>query len=118
MKDVNIFTVADGALVELFDEAWRQVLENIGDPNTEAEAVRRISLEISVVPSEDRSLAAVSVRPKVKLAATQGHSSAVFLSRDGSGRVVARQPEGKQQGLFEKEDRDPKVREIGGKDGR
>lgn len=87
-KTIALDTINSGAAKDLFDEAFKKLLENIADENTKAKAVRSITLKISVAPSEDRGQATTTVEVKTNLAPIKPHSGTVLFSFDGS-RVEA-----------------------------
>jgi hypothetical protein len=90
VKQVDISTVGEGAVVELFEEGQREVLENIRDPNTEWKVPRKIVLEIEYRVNEDRRDGVVIVGMKTKLAAIRAAVSqfAIGASQDGARLAV------------------------------
>jgi hypothetical protein len=57
MHEVSLVTIGGGAAVELFDDALKEALRNIADPNTEAKTPRDIVLKVRIRPSESRDCA-------------------------------------------------------------
>ena len=69
MEDkVSLTNLGGGAAVELFDNELALVLDNIQDPNTEARKVRKITLEITIKPDNDRSFGEVMIQAKSAIA--------------------------------------------------
>lgn len=106
LKDVHRITdLNDGSIDELFIREWEKVLDNIQDPTTDANAKRRIIIEISVIPSNDRSMAKVVTKAKTSLAGVKADEGAVLLELTASGGVVAmtREQENQQELVFPSE---------------
>jgi hypothetical protein len=97
---VTLTTLADGAAVELFQSELDRVLRNIQDPNTDAKAVRKVTLEVTFVPDEQREVGEVRVRAAAKLAGLKGANTRVFFGRH-KGQLVATEFNPKQAGLFD-----------------
>lgn len=88
LSTVRLETLAGGALVELFDHELGAVLKDIESPNTSATATRRITLEVSIKPAENRESAAVIVSSRCKLAGVKPSGTLIYLARKG-GELVA-----------------------------
>lgn len=83
-KEVTLDTLNMGAARELFEEAWRRLLSNIGDPNTKATAARTISIQVRVKPNEKRDSAVTTVAVKESLAPLNPHEHFVVFSTNGN----------------------------------
>lgn len=81
-------TLGCGALLELFDIELARVLENIADPNTDADAARAITLKVVFVPDKTRQAMQTRMSVVSKLAPVARVESTLFLGRLG-GRLVA-----------------------------
>lgn len=97
-QKVTLDTLNMGAARELFEEAWKRLLTNVGDENTKATAVRSISLQIKVKPNESRDSATTTVAVKETLAPLNPHEHFVILGSDGK-HVTAYTADPKQQSL-------------------
>lgn len=86
---INLEKFAGGALSEKFNLALREVLENIADPNTKYDTKRKLTVELTFVPSEDRELSIVGIDTKTKLAATKSVATKILIDRDGQGGIIA-----------------------------
>jgi hypothetical protein len=95
LKDVQGITdINSGSIDELFKREWPKVLENIGDPATEAQAKRKIIIEIEIVPSKNRDSATVVTKSKATLAPAKSDQGAVFLDLTSHGIIAStREPE-------------------------
>lgn len=90
MNKVDIDKLAGGAVAERFNEAFKKVMENIADPNTDHKITRKVTLELTFATSEDRSLSQVSVTAKTKLAPQKSVATKFLIDRDmGSGEILA-----------------------------
>jgi hypothetical protein len=98
---VTLANLARGAADQLFDASLQKVVENILDINTDLEAVRTISLEVTIKPvNTDRSQADVKVKAKTKLAGLCGAETVIYLGRH-AGRPVAVEHDPRQIGMFD-----------------
>ena len=93
----DITNIARGGAVELFNDELQRVLANILDLNTEAKAVRTITLTVKIKPNEDRDMSLASVDVKSKLAPVKGTATVLYIGKI-KGEPVAmehnpRQPE-------------------------
>lgn len=59
---LNLDTLQGGAARELFEIELQKVLRNIADPNTKPDAVRKLTLEVTIKPNEKRSMLYVAVK--------------------------------------------------------
>jgi hypothetical protein len=108
---VTLETLADGAAAELFQSELDKLLRNIQDPNTDATATRKVTLEVTFAPDEDREKGEVRIKASSKLAGLKGAKTEVYFGRH-QGQLVATEFNPKQAGLF---DEKPALREIGKK---
>ena len=89
---VTLTNLADGAALELFQEALTSVLRNISDPNTDAEAVREITLKVKIKANEERQVGDVTVSAAAKLASLRGVKTLVYIGRHAGEFVAVEQP--------------------------
>lgn len=89
---VTLANLADGAALELFQEALTSVLRNISDPNTDAEAVREITLKVKFKANEERQVGDVTVTAAAKLASLKGVKTLVYIGRHAGEYVAVEQP--------------------------
>jgi len=96
---VSLTNLNSGAVIDLFDQELKKVVENIGDPNTNPKAKREITLRVIFAPNEDRNQAAVGIDIKSKLPGHRGSVTAVWFGRkDGKQVAVESDP---TPGLFD-----------------
>lgn len=101
-ETVNIGNICGGAVPEVFDRELQEILKNIGDINTDADAKRKITLEFEFSPLPDRTGAIVTLHCKSKVAPVEGVSSSIFVLRD-KGQVTAYTRDVRQQELFNRD---------------
>lgn len=78
-----------GAVTERFNAALKTVLANVFDPNTDATKKRKITIELTVSPSKDRSTAEFGLNLKTLLASPTAVNQTMMLNRDDSGNITA-----------------------------
>lgn len=96
-QNIKIDTFAGGVLKEKFEEELTKVLENIADPNTKEETVRKISLDIKFKPDSDREVAHVEINSKSALAGTKAVGTKILIGRDIEKNKVFASEFGKHQ---------------------
>ena len=74
-----------GAAEERFADALERILENIADPNTDAEAARKLTMELTFKPAKSRERFDLSVVVKTKTAVRSAVSTVVFFGRRPDG---------------------------------
>lgn len=90
MKHINLEQFVGGKLSVQLNKALEKVTENIQDPNTDAQKVRKINVSISFRPNDERNFAATTVETKLSLAPELGATTALSMGRDlRTGEVEA-----------------------------
>lgn len=102
-EGISITTICNGGVPEVFARELGEVLANIADPNTHAEASRSLTLKFVFKPHEDRSGAHVAFTCKPMLQPVRVSKSQVFLSRH-TGQLKAYAADHRQVALFGPED--------------
>ena len=97
-QEVTIESLNSGAMKDLFEAAWKRLLENIGDSNTKADAVREVRVVVKVKPDKKRESAVTTVAVTDKLTPINPHESFILLSSDGT-KVSAYTTDPNQQSL-------------------
>lgn len=82
-RSVTIGNFAGGALEELFQRELAKVLDNIQDPNIPYKGSRKITIEVSFQPDENREQCSVSLHCDAKLLPVKGVGSTIFIARRG-----------------------------------
>lgn len=99
-ESVSLSNLCGGAIEEVFQKEWAAVLANIADVNTNPEAKRKLTLEFTIKPFEDRSGAQVTFSCKSKTVPVEEVKGTVFLQRRGLN-MVAVPHDPKQPRLFD-----------------
>jgi hypothetical protein len=86
--ELTFENLAGGALPERLQDALAKVIANYRDINTDADAARKITIEITFVGSEPRTQFATRANVKYSLAALKAVEDQVFLGRDENGRTA------------------------------
>ena len=90
MKHFNLEEFAGGKLSVQLNKALEKVTENIQDPNTDAQKVRKINVSISLRPNDERNFVSTTVETKLSLAPELGATTALSMGRDlHTGEVEA-----------------------------
>lgn len=88
-KIFDLEKFAGGALAEKFNIGLQEVLENIADPNTDPKKKRKLTLELSFEPDEERELSMVDIVVKTKLQPNMPVATKIIIDKDGEGGIVA-----------------------------
>lgn len=90
MKHFNLEEFAGGKLSVQLNKALEKVTENIQDPNTDAQKVRKINVSISLRPNDERNFVSTTVETKLSLAPELRATTALSMGRDlRTGEVEA-----------------------------
>ena len=81
MKHFNLEEFAGGKLSVQLNKALEKVTENIQDPNTDAQKVRKINVSISLRPNDERNFVSTTVETKLSLAPELGATTALSMGR-------------------------------------
>jgi hypothetical protein len=99
-EEVSLSNLCGGAIEEVFQREFAAVLANIADVNTDPEAKRKIKLEFTISPFDDRSGAQVTFACTSKTVPVQAVKGTVFLQRRGLA-IVAVPHDPKQIRMFD-----------------
>lgn len=92
MKEIkSLDDMMGGAVTERFNAALKTCLKNIIDPNTDATKARKVTLELTIKPSKDRTSAEFNLLCKPTLAPPVAVTQSMILNRDDAGNVIALQ---------------------------
>lgn len=88
MENAKLLEVARGAIGERLDYELGKVIENIGDLNTKAESVRKLTLTVSFKPDSERQNIAMSTQVKSTLVPTNNIETALYLADSEEGKAL------------------------------
>ncbi|MDR0717993.1 MAG: hypothetical protein LBF78_00035 [Treponema sp.] len=103
-QQVTLETLNSGAVIDLFEAEWRKLLNNIQDPNTKPDAVRKVKIEIAIKPAKDRRNASTSVSVTASLASIVPHEASIVIGvENGEAQAYAFDPNQKTLDFDEEE---------------
>lgn len=82
MKHFDLEQFAGGKLSAQINRALERVTENIQDPNTDPEKMRKITVTIAFKPNAERNYIATAVETKTMLAPELGAVTALNMGKD------------------------------------
>lgn len=86
---LTIESLYGGGAVERLHGALQEALQNILDPNTPAKKARKVKLEISIKPNEQRNLADVMVSTSCTLCPPEPLETSIIIDKDNTGKAHA-----------------------------
>lgn len=87
-NELNLSSLAGGAVQERFAIEMQKIFENILDPNTSTKARRKLQLTLTFGTDEGREIALVTVDAKSTLAPATGIATKFLMDRDGRGHAI------------------------------
>lgn len=88
MEHAKLLEVAKGAIGERLDYELGKVVDNIGDLNTKPEAIRKITLTVSLKPDSERHNISMSTQVKSTLVPTNNIETALYLADSDEGKAL------------------------------
>jgi hypothetical protein len=88
-KILNLEALAGGGFAERVNQAVREVMENIADPNTPYKTKRKVTINMTFETKEDRDITNVDIVTKVTLAPRESVHTTVLIDRDLDGEIMA-----------------------------
>ena len=98
MEKVRLQNLNRGAVADLFDEEFTKILANIEDENTDAKAVRSLTIKLEIKPDETRSYGTTKLAVTSKLAAISPSTGFMFFDIE-DGKFTAFEDNPKQEPL-------------------
>lgn len=87
---LDLSQVADKGLQEKVDKELEKVLENILDPNTKAEAKRKLTVNLTLSGNAERTIVQADIEVKSTLAPQNGVATTILVGRDyETGKIHA-----------------------------
>lgn len=96
MKEVSLETIQNGAVIDMFNEELQKVMQNIADANTKPDAVRSITITVSIKPDKTRRSAATAIECKSRICPVKPSDGVIFLSEAKDGSLEAYEDDYKQ----------------------
>lgn len=92
MNKFDLNTFGNGALLEKANIEIQKVLDNISDPNTDATKERKVKIEISFKPIQNRQGASINISTSTKLQNSTPSETAIIIDKDmKTGKVLAKE---------------------------
>ncbi|MCU5095014.1 replication terminator protein [Bacillus wiedmannii] len=89
--NIDLNSLAEGAVAEKLDAEFQNVLKNMVDPNTDPTKARSITLTITFKGNKKRELWDCSVKAVSKLAPSKDVDSTFIIGRDSDGTVIGQE---------------------------
>ena len=84
---LTLSNIANGAINERFQEELARVIKNIEDPNTDATAKRKITINVVLSPNATRDIVTAKFDTKSTLAPSYSIGTSMFVGREGEKTV-------------------------------
>lgn len=107
-KKLDAISINSGAVIDLLNNSFETVLANIIDPNTKADAVRKVTLTISIKPNEELTQAATEIEVKETLAPVKGSAGNIKLF-EKNGKLHGVVDALDEMPMFPEDERNPNV---------
>ena len=88
LEKKSLIQMARGGFMEIFDAEMTKVLDNILDPNTKATGKRKLTVEFTFAPDDNRQTVGVSFQCKQKLEPINPVVTSLFITGDQTGEVT------------------------------
>lgn len=88
-EELTLENLGKGVVHEKFTFELEKIMNNINDPNTDPEKLRKIEFIIKFKPSTDRGLIKIEVQSKATLAPDSPSEHHVFSGKDNRGKHIA-----------------------------
>lgn len=87
-KMLNLETLANGAFAERVNQAIKEVMENIADPNTPWKTKRKVTIDMTFEAKEDRDIAQIDIVAKTKIAPRESIHTKILIDRNLDGEII------------------------------
>lgn len=85
-QKINITELDEGGAVSAMNEALEQLLENVLDLKTDPKKTRKVSLEVTVKPNEERNTLDVSYQVKPSFAPPKAEETQLLMDKRQGGK--------------------------------
>ena len=86
---LTIESLYGGGAVERLHGAMQEALQNILDPNTPAKKARKVKLELTIKPNEQRNMAEMLVTTSCTLCPPEPLETSIIIDKDREGKAHA-----------------------------
>jgi hypothetical protein len=88
---ITVESLRDGGAVEILNAEIHKVLENIVDPNTPAKKPRKVKLEMTFHPNEQRDISEIEIKASHTPQPPMPLTTSIIIDKDKHGNAVARE---------------------------
>lgn len=88
MKTVELSTLQHGAVIDMFNEEFAKVLDNIADDNVSPDATRELTIKVQIKPDKTRQTAVTKLTVTSKLAPVKPNDGMMFIGKEGNSLVA------------------------------
>ncbi|CAJ1227093.1 hypothetical protein LZY01_23670 [Levilactobacillus zymae] len=89
LVNIDLTDMANGAIQEKLDTVMDGVLENILNPNCEAKKKRKVTITLSMTPTETRNSITLDAQVKSTLVPEDSATTTILVGRNSTGRIEA-----------------------------
>lgn len=89
--EIDFNTLSGGALAEKVNIELGKLADNVMDPNTNAMAVRTVTITLKIKPDETRQVGATEIAVKSSLAPSKGIPTSFVFDYDRDGKAVMKE---------------------------
>jgi len=83
-EEASLQSIGNGAAIDQFNFQLKRAIENCQDVNTDAEAVRMVTLKVRIKPDKERKEASIDFQAEAKLAPDSKGKDQLFFGRHGA----------------------------------
>ncbi|HIW72658.1 MAG TPA: replication terminator protein [Candidatus Levilactobacillus faecigallinarum] len=87
--NVDLTELANGAIQEKLDHTMKDVMTNILNPNTDAKKKRKVTITLTMAPSENRDTLTLDAQVKATLVPENAATTTVLVGRNDGGYIEA-----------------------------
>lgn len=89
LEKKSLIQMARGGFMEVFDAEMTKILDNILDPNTKATGKRKLTVEFTFSPDDNRQTIGVAFQCKPKLEPVNPVITSLYITGDQTGEMTA-----------------------------
>lgn len=87
-QPLTLNTICGGMVEQVFNRELARVCENIADPSTKTEAVRKVSVVVTIKPNARGTMAEVGYDVKSSMPGVETEKSAVYIAQDPDSKNI------------------------------